>query len=691
LDVTLVIPNYNRADALLQTLDALTRLDYPGDAWEAVVVDDGSPEDVRGPVEAWIARTGAPVRFFSQQNAGPAAARNRGAAAARGAVLIFIDNDVLVEPDFLRQHLDALATHPRAWIVGRVIQPEQLHATPFGRYRDQLHERFHHSHPAGDLTETIWITTQNLSLPTRDFRELGGFDESFTIASSEDWELGYRARQRGIRMLYHGGLAVRHNDWAIDLERFCERQRTYSLSDVLLWRKYGSDTPRSVLIRENAAISWTQDPPRRIVRKLAKAFLSARLNRAAVLGICRGLERFCPDTPLCHRAYELAIGAAIYRGVQEGLRKYPSPAARVLAAPGAPAAGADSPGARPRVSVVMPTHNRKEALLPTLDALAAVDYPAGQWEVVLVDDGSTDGTEAAVRAWLQAHDVPLRYLRQEQGGPASARNRGAAAATGEVLVFLDDDITVAPSFLHDHVTALAAHPGSWIAGRITHSEALRKTPFGEYRYQVWERFHQQHAGDRITETEGGSAANLSLPAADFRRLHGFDESFSSPSSEDWDLGLRARASGVRVLYHPQLTTVHNDWAVDLPRFCERQRTYSVADVLLWRKYGDGSPRLTVIHRNGPVRWSDGPSLIWKKGAKRLLATQPGQSLLLAWCRGIERAAPGSRLSHWSYDIAVAVAIYRGVREGMDRYPVEPASGGRPASGVRDDRPEGSRV
>jgi glycosyltransferase involved in cell wall biosynthesis len=339
----------------------------------------------------------------------------------------------------------------------------------------------------------------------------------------------------------------------------------------------------------------------------------------------------------------------------------------------------------------MPTHNRLDALLPTLRTLANVDYPAGRWEIVLVDDGSTDGTGEAVEEWARESGAPVRYLRQPNAGPAAARNRGAGAAEGEVLVFLDDDITVQPGFLRDHVAALVAHPGSWIAGRITHPESLRETPFGEYRFQIWERFHTQHPPDRITETEGGSAANLCLPAADFRRLRGFDESFSTPSSEDWDLGLRARASGIRVLYHPRLNTIHNDWAIDLERFCERQRTYSIADVLLWRKYGEQSPRRTVIHRNGPLRWSDGPSLLWKKTAKRFLATRLGSQLLAAFCSAAERLAPGSRFNHWAYDIAVAVAIFRGVREGMARFPGPPPGGARPVRGALDDRTEGSRV
>lgn len=665
VDVSIIIPAYGRPDALLQTLEELLRLDYPRDRWEAVVVDDGSPEDLVGVVEAWAERTGAPVRALTQQNAGPAAARNRGAAHARGSVLIFIDNDILVPPDFVKLHLQALAENPRSWIVGRVIQPRQLQESPFGRYRDALHESFHHSFPEGELSETMWITTQNLSLPRADFESLGGFDEAFTIASSEDWELGCRARGRGIRMLYHPGIVVHHNDWAVNLRKFCERQWLYSVSDVLLWRKYGNDTPRYELIRQNDRIHWATDGPRLIARKLFKSCLATRLGQAAVFGACGLVERLAPDSPTNHRLYRLATAVAIFRGVREGLRRYPEEAFVRRDVPRI-SAPAQSVKPDPTVSVVIPTHNRKEALLDTLTALAKVEFPRSRWEVIVVDDGSTDGTEAAVRERAAAGDLHLRYLRQANSGPAAARNRGAAASESDVLIFLDDDILVEPDFVTRHVEALKTHPGCWIAGRITHPEVLRATPFGAYRDTVWERFHRQHPADRISETDGGSAANLSLWNADFRRLGGFDESFNTPSCEDWDLGIRARQAGIRVLYHPRLVTQHMDWAAQsLDHFCERQRTYSIADALLWHKYGDSSPRLAVVERNRPIQWGqDGPGLIWKKSVKALLATGPGQAFLHRLCAVLERIAPRTALSFRAYDVAVAVAIFRGVREGL---------------------------
>src|SRR5262245_54276606 len=143
VDATVIIPTYQRSEALIETLEALARVDYPAHAWEAVVVDDGSMDDTATVVQEWIARTGAPVRFLQQKNAGPAAARNRGAAAARGEVLIFIDNDIIVSPDFIQAHLQTLKAHPGCWILGRVLQSPELRQTPFGRYRDAFHESFH--------------------------------------------------------------------------------------------------------------------------------------------------------------------------------------------------------------------------------------------------------------------------------------------------------------------------------------------------------------------------------------------------------------------------------------------------------------------------------------------------------------------------------------------------------------------
>lgn len=330
---TIVIPTFKRSDALRETLTALAAVDYPRNRWEAIVVDDGSGDDTEKVVADWITSTGLSGGFIAQKNSGPAVARNRGASEAHGEVLIFIDNDILVDRDFIRAHVDALAANPGCWIVGRVVHPPELRRTPFGRYRDAAWEAFHRTHSTEIPAETSGMSAANVSMPSADFHKLGGFDEDFTIASCEDCDLGIRARKMGIRVLYEPRIVVLHNDWAVSLDRFCERQKLYSISDALLWRKYGADSPKADLVRQNSPINWSHDSPGLVLKKALKKMLATRPAVALTRTACRVAERIRPDSTLTKRAYDTAVGIAIFQGVREGLRRYPAIVNKQLPAP----------------------------------------------------------------------------------------------------------------------------------------------------------------------------------------------------------------------------------------------------------------------------------------------------------------------------------------------------------------------
>lgn len=327
MDATVVIPTYERVEVLVETLNRLTEVDYPTVRWEAVVVDDGSSLGALEKITNWIETSRAPVRLLRQAHRGPAAARNYGARAAAGEALIFLDNDCVVARDFIRRHLEVLNEHPGCWVVGRVVHPPEIRGTPFGRYRDDLLEAFHSSQNQVGVSETEAITTQNLALWRVDFIRLGGFDEGFSIASSEDWELGRRARDHDIRVLYDPHNMVVHNDWAVNLDRFCDRQRLYSISDVLLWRKYGKLSPRAQLVRENAPIQWRDDFPRLAMKKMVKRLLATRAGLRTLRRACRTVEQLVPDSRVSRGVYQLTVGTAIFQGVREGLARYGEAAA----------------------------------------------------------------------------------------------------------------------------------------------------------------------------------------------------------------------------------------------------------------------------------------------------------------------------------------------------------------------------
>src|SRR5437763_8260584 len=99
------------------------------------------------------------------------------------------------------------------------------------------------------------------------------------------------------------------------------------------------------------------------------------------------------------------------------------------------------------LSVIVPTHNRKEFLPGLLDSLSRQDYPSDRWELVIVDDGSSDGTPDFLRAYTGARPANLRVISQANSGVATARNSASWQAEGRALLFLDDDMIASPALV----------------------------------------------------------------------------------------------------------------------------------------------------------------------------------------------------------------------------------------------------
>jgi GT2 family glycosyltransferase len=313
-----------------------------------------------------------------------------------------------------------------------------------------------------------------------------------------------------------------------------------------------------------------------------------------------------------------------------------------------------------KVSVIIPTHNRSDALARTLDHLSKQRFEHA-WEAIVVNNLCTDDTDDVVRG--QRFPVPLRLVREDKPGASAARNAGARAAQGECLIFLDNDILVEPDFVARHYNSLKSHDGCWILGRVVNMPEQERTPFGQFRSAQCAPSSPRQG---VAEVKGLAGANSSMPRSDFERLGGFDESFSGASVEDLELAIRAWQMGIKVMFDPEIIGVHNDWAgFSIRDYCHRQRLYSRSEPLLWSKHGASHPRLKLVRENLPVAWrEDSPALIMRKLAKRLMGLRPAQEILFGLCALLERVWPGPTLLWRVYRALLSAAIYRGFREGL---------------------------
>jgi len=204
--------------------------------------------------------------------------------------------------------------------------------------------------------------------------------------------------------------------------------------------------------------------------------------------------------------------------------------------------------ATPVATVVVATRNRVEMLGRLLDALADQEG-AGPFEVVIVDDGSTDGTFAMLEERVAREDAyRLVALRQEVNrGPAAARNRGWRAGTAPVVCFTDDDCIPAKGWLQAHIAAVEA--GADIVQGQT-------TPVPEQRDR-WTPFCRS-----ITRVRDGGfyeTCNMAYRRDVLEATDGFDEEFRFPYGEDTDLAWRAFKQGYGVTFHKTAEAHHEVW------------------------------------------------------------------------------------------------------------------------------------
>jgi GT2 family glycosyltransferase len=238
-----------------------------------------------------------------------------------------------------------------------------------------------------------------------------------------------------------------------------------------------------------------------------------------------------------------------------------------------------------RVSVVIPTFNRKEVLVKAIKAHLAQSAIDEIKEILVVDDGSTDGTDSAVSALAAGAPFPLRRLYQSNRRQAAARNLGISEATGEIILFADDDIIPTADLLAEHLRWHDRYPEprAAVLGFVQWSPEVQPTPFMRWLGLDGPLFAYAHfAGKTELDFRAFYTCNLSLKTELLRATGAFDEDFEGYGFEDAELGYRLQKNGMRLLYNPAAVGYHYKH-VTFAEACRRAQQVALALRILEQK------------------------------------------------------------------------------------------------------------
>jgi GT2 family glycosyltransferase len=275
------------------------------------------------------------------------------------------------------------------------------------------------------------------------------------------------------------------------------------------------------------------------------------------------------------------------------------------------------------LSVVVPTCERRDAVERLLRALLRQTLPPERFEVLVAIDGSEDGTRELVESFRSPYR--LRGLWRPHGGRASACNRGARAATGHVVVFLDDDMEPLPGCLAAHRAAHDGRGRRCVLGAVPVAVPVAERESSLHRYvaRKFEAHHRRLAGQghRFTLRDFYSG-NLSIPRSLLLEVGLFDEEFAAYGNEDLELAVRLRRAGVAITFDEDAVAVQH-WEKNLARLASDTRAKGETVVLLARKHPDALPELQLS------RYANA-GLVWRLARAALVWAGPAPG----WARAV---------------------------------------------------------
>jgi GT2 family glycosyltransferase len=337
------------------------------------------------------------------------------------------------------------------------------------------------------------------------------------------------------------------------------------------------------------------------------------------------------------------------------------------------------------VSIVIPTRNRPASLREALRSIDAQTLKE-DYEIIVVNNGSKDGHPTTD---VLKDSPAAREVRLERASAAAARNLGASVSSGQVLVFLDDDIRVRDGSLQ-RLVRRSLRDGCWAMGDLDPPLGYRPTPFDSWKSSGggWhavrpsrrlaaldvllkareDQARQEVAGSSVARqpaiVEWFQSGFVAVPRRLFDELGGYDERFSGAGYEDMDIALRAREAGHHILLDRAARAIHNDYSLgNLRASCLRTRRQARTAVVMALLHPD-YPTAVMVAKNSPRTAGDSPWLVVEKTVRAILGSAPCRTLLVALAETIEHLTSSLRILAPIFRLSIIGAINSGVRDGL---------------------------
>jgi glycosyltransferase involved in cell wall biosynthesis/peptidoglycan/xylan/chitin deacetylase (PgdA/CDA1 family) len=319
-----------------------------------------------------------------------------------------------------------------------------------------------------------------------------------------------------------------------------------------------------------------------------------------------------------------------------------------------------------RFSVIVPTHQRRDLVLALVRSMTRQEFD-GDFEVIVVVDGSDDGSAVALRKLgIVADPFPLIILEQPNQGAASARNCGAAAARGEILLFLDDDMEAHPQLLVEHDRSHREGADVTLGHIPLHPESPLNILSAAVKSWADDRARNLSSPGAKLTLHDLLTGQLSLSREIFRSVGGFDTNFTRGGSfgnEDIDFGYRLMLAGYRIVFNPKAISWQN-YVVHPRQYLRQWRQAGRADVAFARKHPEQAKTLFALN---------GAATRFNRRLWRPLASVPVMPIPLLAALGwlavtlMERGVQTAALARLFFEVR-ALEYWTGVREagGMPR-------------------------